>query len=161
MSPPNSHAGSRMTSPPTCGAGSRSPPFSAARPSPTCCARCSNVNFPTVKESQDDRCSRHVTGQRCAARASVRRHDPCRADVDREEDRVLDQRSEEHTSELQSLMRISYDVFCLKKKNKKNNKTIEIMKLRTPIIYVTINLTVEVSLNLHTLTHVLRNTHTH
>src|SRR3546814_8305957 len=26
-------------------------------------------------------------------------------------------RSEEHTSELQSLMRISYDVFCLKKKN--------------------------------------------
>src|SRR3546814_8191796 len=28
-----------------------------------------------------------------------------------------DQRSEEHTSELQSLMRISYAVFCLKKKN--------------------------------------------
>src|SRR3546814_2422583 len=31
------------------------------------------------------------------------------------------QRSEEHTSELQSLMRISYAVFCLKKK-KNNNK---------------------------------------
>src|SRR3546814_7180564 len=32
-------------------------------------------------------------------------------------------RSEEHTSELQSLMRISYAVFCLKKKTKqKNNK---------------------------------------
>src|SRR3546814_7355735 len=29
-------------------------------------------------------------------------------------------RSEEHTSELQSLMRISYAVFCLKKKNKHN-----------------------------------------
>src|SRR3546814_9893108 len=29
----------------------------------------------------------------------------------------LDHRSEEHTSELQSLMRISYAVFCLKKKN--------------------------------------------
>src|SRR3546814_7599309 len=29
-------------------------------------------------------------------------------------------RSEEHTSELQSLMRISYAVFCLKKKNKRN-----------------------------------------
>src|SRR3546814_9845723 len=29
-------------------------------------------------------------------------------------------RSEEHTSELQSLMRISYAVFCLKKKNKKH-----------------------------------------
>src|SRR3546814_4470132 len=37
----------------------------------------------------------------------LRRHRPCR--------------SEEHTSELQSLMRISYAVFCLKKK--KNNKT--------------------------------------
>src|SRR3546814_5034239 len=31
--------------------------------------------------------------------------------------RVGDERSEEHTSELQSLMRISYAVFCLKKKN--------------------------------------------
>src|SRR3546814_1132738 len=31
-------------------------------------------------------------------------------------------RSEEHTSELQSLMRISYAVFCLKKKTKNNNK---------------------------------------
>src|SRR3546814_1837138 len=31
-------------------------------------------------------------------------------------------RSEEHTSELQSLMRISYAVFCLKKKNKHKNK---------------------------------------
>src|SRR3546814_7801162 len=30
-------------------------------------------------------------------------------------------RSEEHTSELQSLMRISYAVFCLKKKNKKTD----------------------------------------
>src|SRR3546814_6438942 len=29
-------------------------------------------------------------------------------------------RSEEHTSELQSIMRISYAVFCLKKKNKTN-----------------------------------------
>src|SRR3546814_6008299 len=31
-------------------------------------------------------------------------------------------RSEEHTSELQSLMRISYAVFCLKKKNRLNRK---------------------------------------
>src|SRR3546814_5119739 len=36
-------------------------------------------------------------------------------------------RSEEHTSELQSLMRISYAVFCLKKKKKtKTNKPIQI-----------------------------------
>src|SRR3546814_6343542 len=33
-------------------------------------------------------------------------------------------RSEEHTSELQSLMRISYAVFCLKKKNTKYNQII-------------------------------------
>src|SRR3546814_2701155 len=33
------------------------------------------------------------------------------------------QRSEEHTSELQSLMRISYAVFCLKKKNKNTKVT--------------------------------------
>src|SRR3546814_2442820 len=32
-------------------------------------------------------------------------------------------RSEEHTSELQSLMRISYAVFCLKKKNATNINT--------------------------------------
>src|SRR3546814_7969941 len=32
-------------------------------------------------------------------------------------------RSEEHTSELQSLMRISYAVFCLTKKNKKKSNT--------------------------------------
>src|SRR3546814_1599063 len=34
-----------------------------------------------------------------------------------EEPERADLRSEEHTSELQSLMRISYAVFCLKKKN--------------------------------------------
>src|SRR3546814_4996284 len=33
-----------------------------------------------------------------------------------------DERSEEHTSELQSLMRISYAVFCLKKNKKKNTQ---------------------------------------
>src|SRR3546814_2666502 len=32
-------------------------------------------------------------------------------------------RSEEHTSELQSLMRISYAVFCLKKKNNTSNRS--------------------------------------
>src|SRR3546814_10032505 len=42
--------------------------------------------------------------------------------------RVMLHRSEEHTSELQSLMRISYAVFCLKKKNNTQNKT-------TPIAY--------------------------
>src|SRR3546814_1596231 len=45
-------------------------------------------------------------------------------DLAGDEDDPFAQRSEEHTSELQSLMRISYAVFCLKKKNKnKDNKT--------------------------------------
>src|SRR3546814_985172 len=39
-------------------------------------------------------------------------------------DRFADWRSEEHTSELQSLMRISYAVFCLKKKQECHKKTI-------------------------------------
>src|SRR3546814_2572570 len=38
-------------------------------------------------------------------------------DAIRHGERLLLVRSEEHTSELQSLMRISYAVFCLKKKN--------------------------------------------
>src|SRR3546814_6661976 len=41
-------------------------------------------------------------------------------------------RSEEHTSELQSLMRISYDVFCLKKK-KHTSKTLRNTKNMTQI----------------------------
>src|SRR3546814_5301840 len=44
----------------------------------------------------------------------------------------LGNRSEEHTSELQSLMRISYAVFCLKKKkNNTNNKTTIVKSLYT------------------------------
>src|SRR3546814_8629374 len=46
-------------------------------------------------------------------------------------------RSEEHTSELQSLMRNSYAVFCLKKKNRDNNRrlTEDIHPHMTLIIY--------------------------
>src|SRR3546814_8171742 len=40
----------------------------------------------------------------------------------RASDKRAARRSEEHTSELQSLMRISYAVFCLKKKNKRTTK---------------------------------------
>src|SRR3546814_3638081 len=52
--------------------------------------------------------------RRADARAHVRAHTlryPVQALVE-----LLAERSEEHTSELQSLMRISYAVFCLKKK---------------------------------------------
>src|SRR3546814_7390258 len=51
---------------------------------------------------QPSNASRYVPGRR-----SMKRHD--------------ETRSEEHTSELQSLMRISYAVFCLKKKTQENN----------------------------------------
>src|SRR3546814_18959480 len=40
-------------------------------------------------------------------------------------ERMGGKRSEEHTSELQSLMRISYAVFCLKKKTNKKQKKIQ------------------------------------
>src|SRR3546814_4402960 len=53
--------------------------------------------------------------------------DSCYIDVERTGEALLGnpllERSEEHTSELQSLMRISYAVFCLKKKKKSNNET--------------------------------------
>src|SRR3546814_10497208 len=42
-----------------------------------------------------------------------------------------ERRSEEHTSELQSLMRISYAVFCLKKKKHKNYTDILIIPIIT------------------------------
>src|SRR3546814_4404791 len=45
----------------------------------------------------------------------IARRDGTRAVIGRE---TLGDRSEEHTSELQSLMRSSYAVFCLKKKNR-------------------------------------------
>src|SRR3546814_1866127 len=49
---------------------------------------------------------------------------------------VDDIRSEEHTSELQSLMRISYAVFCLKKKNKINTTIMQnIEAINTHSIY--------------------------
>src|SRR3546814_8972875 len=40
-----------------------------------------------------------------------------------EQDGLIEPRSEEHTSELQSLMRISYAVFCLKKKTHNTTNT--------------------------------------
>src|SRR3546814_3594999 len=58
-----------------------------------------------------------------AAHLRVRQRDRQRIGrIDRHATLQIEQRSEEHTSELQSLMRISYAVFCLKKKNKTNNQ---------------------------------------
>src|SRR3546814_2058435 len=46
---------------------------------------------------------------------------PWRTSIKRAAEIIEWLRSEEHTSELQSLMRISYAVFCLKKKKKQNS----------------------------------------
>src|SRR3546814_10493646 len=58
-------------------------------------------------------------------RQAADRHQPVAAALveSHEQSEAGDPRSEEHTSELQSLMRISYAVFCLKKKKKKNKQT--------------------------------------
>src|SRR3546814_6985142 len=50
-------------------------------------------------------------------------------------------RSEEHTSELQSLMRISYAVFCLKKKKKKKITEIQIERTKKSQRYSRISYT--------------------
>src|SRR3546814_2618939 len=64
---------------------------------------------------------RHIATSGCLARAAVAEGDfadysGCWPKEIRQEIANLQSRSEEHTSELQSLMRISYAVFCLKKK---------------------------------------------
>src|SRR3546814_52969 len=50
--------------------------------------------------------------------AELRWEDASARSIEQALDARWDERSEEHTSELQSLMRISYAVFCLKKKKK-------------------------------------------
>src|SRR3546814_3408899 len=84
--------------------------------------------------------SRHIPRPRCRHWAALspvlrawplqRRDQPGSQATDRPSfqsrigrDRTDEWRSEEHTSELQSLMRISYAVFCLKKKNKTQART--------------------------------------
>src|SRR3546814_16352155 len=69
----------------------------------------------------DNRCGRIVAAQeRKRGLCRLRRNQRCEtafvSDIKRIEPENFASRSEEHTSELQSLMRISYAVFCLKKK---------------------------------------------
>src|SRR3546814_9918699 len=60
---------------------------------------------PHARSSKLSMCARLPVAGSCPSRATI-------------SERISDtNRSEEHTSELQSLMRISYAVFCLKKKN--------------------------------------------
>src|SRR3546814_3491668 len=58
---------------------------------------------------------------------------------------LVGQRSEEHTSELQSLMRISYAVFCLKKKKKPRPRT-NILRYMKTQVNIMINTTVKITI---------------
>src|SRR3546814_8152076 len=73
------------------------------------------------ERNADDRAGNlpHRLHGRIVGRQMLLRHNPF--DILDDDDRIVD-RSEEHTSELQSLMRISYAVFCLKKKTKPKPK---------------------------------------
>src|SRR3546814_7029236 len=60
-----------------------------------------------------------------AIRHGLKKCGECRKQFTVKVGTVFEHRSEEHTSELQSLMRISYAVFCLKKKKKKTYRAHE------------------------------------
>src|SRR3546814_6124858 len=63
-------------------------------------------SFPGVADDQDSHAARAAVGRPSGAGAARAATSSAQCNI----------RSEEHTSELQSLMRISYAVFCLKKK---------------------------------------------
>src|SRR3546814_17896494 len=65
----------------------------------------------------------HLGGFDVAVLEQHQRRDTTHAMLGRSFLVLVDVRSEEHTSELQSLMRISYAVFCLKKTNHKQSRT--------------------------------------
>src|SRR3546814_1747278 len=80
--------------------------------------------YTTLFRSMHDRVDLHLRPARQAGDADSGARRVRRLEIDRhglvDQREVGEIRSEEHTSELQSLMRISYAVFCLKKKNTKH-----------------------------------------
>src|SRR3546814_10208059 len=95
-----------------------------AIPMKMCCARIpqakgisSPANSSTVQKPMSSGSSSRWGTRYLSAIMPPSRRDRIRCSDDRGHDRG-DDRSEEHTSELQSLMRISYAVFCLKQKKK-------------------------------------------
>src|SRR3546814_4399457 len=84
-------------------------------------SRCANRDWPVHCQRMQGRAGRDCLPRPCAWPQA-----PCRDSGQRQaswsrrpSSQCAGRRSEEHTSELQSLMRISYAVFCLKKKKKK------------------------------------------
>src|SRR3546814_8364786 len=86
------------------------PPFFCARAARTPATNCSLVTFTANPLSDRKNAARGIV----ILPSPVVSTAPCGAIA-----LTTGERSEEHTSELQSLMRISYAVFCLKKKKKK------------------------------------------
>src|SRR3546814_4762800 len=81
--------------------------------SATCAVRFPGTSGCPVRSESDLAFDHHLDQHRLRARHRLVTHEI--------QDRL---RSEEHTSELQSLMRISYAVFCLKKKKQKLNNNV-------------------------------------
>src|SRR3546814_3172130 len=86
-------------------------------------AACSATDQPVVQETVQDTApdTAHVAAQGATPgiagiMAAIEEAGFACEVQERHPDRFVQVRSEEHTSELQSLMRISYAVFCLKKK---------------------------------------------
>src|SRR3546814_8781976 len=86
-----------------------------------CRRRHARAQFPrSARETRAPLSVQRTQGRRAGCRLPANRR-RCAAERSHRADRRNRRRSEEHTSELQSLMRISYAVFCLtKKKNNKN-----------------------------------------
>src|SRR3546814_5751918 len=71
--------------------------------------------------SRDEDAERRASDAQRLADPDLRRAGAAQEGRDESPPDAEARRSEEHTSELQSLMRISYAVFCLKKKKRHNN----------------------------------------
>src|SRR3546814_6974558 len=101
--------------------------------------------FPYTPLVRSCRAGRAAAGAARASRRIVRAtprlplHSPPSARPKSPPFRARTPRSEEHTSELQSLMRISYAVFCLKKKKQKNTILNSIQQPHTQITYTNRN----------------------
>src|SRR3546814_5287553 len=79
----------------------------------------SNALAGTAEDSGHTALVIDVDPQATASQWAAWRQDAPPVVIDSAPPRLAAKRSEEHTSELQSLMRISYAVFCLKKKKKR------------------------------------------
>src|SRR3546814_2821757 len=96
------------------------PPRSLNEPS-TCRRRQWNARHPARPEGDRRAATSYVGRPASSSAVPTLHHSAAREDCAQD---TPQSRSEEHTSELQSLMRISYAVFCLKKKKTKRKRKI-------------------------------------